>query len=89
MHPNRTWRRASWRQMITVLIVLVGLLLPALPARAVFNGTYDEFNNYPNVGIVFSERDGPGNAGPPDIISGNPCNGVLIAPQFVLTIADV
>lgn len=91
MKPKHTRRHAPWRQTVTALIVLVGLLLPALPARAVFDGTIDAGNEYPNVGVVFTERTNPRNdvtgGGPAFLVDGDHCNGVLIAEQLVLTIA--
>ena len=71
------------------IIALVTLLLPAIPAKAVYNGILDGNNRYSNVGFVFTERTNPHNdvtgGGPPDVLDDDLCDGVLIAADLVLT----
>ncbi len=90
MHPKQTRRRAAWPQLIVAITVLIGLSLPALPARAVWNGDLDG-NDHPHVGITYTEVTNPKGdlaGGLPDIASGDYCSGVLIASTLVLTAAD-
>lgn len=86
MKPSTTPGRGKRQQTIVALIVLAALLLPAIPARAVYHGdlTGERFSN---VGIVFMERTSPKDettgGGPPEVW--DHCTGVLIANNLVLT----
>jgi hypothetical protein len=69
----------------------MALLLPAIPAQAVWNGSLDG-DRHPNVGVTYPEGSNPdgdlagGLQDLPD--SGDYCSGVLIAPTLVLVGED-
>ncbi len=91
MQTRRTPMQAQSLARLALLVMLtIGLLLPALPARAVIQGDLDG-NAHPNVGITYTEVTNPKGGlagGLPDIVStGDYCTGVLIASTLVLTAA--